>query len=76
MDIFGEKDHESGSSHDWAYIFGGTRVAFAIELRDTGHSGFLLPPSEIKPQGEEMWAAMLAVIPEYLRFRPRNLTMK
>jgi len=27
-----------------------------MELRDTGASGFLLPPEQIIPTGEEVWA--------------------
>ncbi|KAM9278945.1 LOW QUALITY PROTEIN: carboxypeptidase A6 [Cariama cristata] len=38
----------SGSSMDWAYK-NGIPYAFAFELRDTGHFGFLLPETLIKP---------------------------
>jgi len=27
-----------------------------VELRDTGNNGFVLPPAQILPSGEEMWA--------------------
>ncbi|XP_043923097.1 carboxypeptidase A6 isoform X2 [Protopterus annectens] len=47
----------SGSSIDWAYK-NGIPYAFAFELRDTGHYGFLLPDSLIKPTCTE---TMLAV---------------
>ncbi|XP_028924061.1 carboxypeptidase A6 isoform X1 [Ornithorhynchus anatinus] len=47
----------SGSSMDWAYKTG-IPYAFAFELRDTGHFGFLLPESLIKPTCME---TMLAV---------------
>ncbi|XP_006008105.3 carboxypeptidase A6 [Latimeria chalumnae] len=47
----------SGSSMDWAYK-NGIPYAFAFELRDTGHYGFLLPESLIKPTCAE---TMLAV---------------
>ncbi|XP_069477252.1 carboxypeptidase A6 isoform X2 [Ambystoma mexicanum] len=52
----------SGSSMDWAYR-NGIPYAFAFELRDTGHYGFLLPESLIKPTCTE---TMLAV---------KNITM-
>nr|XP_060631420.1 carboxypeptidase A6 [Anolis sagrei ordinatus] len=47
----------SGSSMDWAYK-NGIPYAFAFELRDTGHFGFLLPEALIKPTCTE---TMLAV---------------
>jgi hypothetical protein len=34
------------------------KVAFAVELRDTGYYGFLLPPEQIKPNSEEFWNAI------------------
>ncbi|XP_019354043.1 carboxypeptidase A6 isoform X1 [Alligator mississippiensis] len=52
----------SGSSMDWAYK-NGIPYAFAFELRDTGHFGFLLPEALIKPTCTE---TMLAV---------KNITM-
>lgn len=53
----------SGSSMDWAYK-NGIPYSFAFELRDTGHYGFLLPESLIKPTCTE---TMLAV---------KNITMR
>lgn len=50
-------DVSSGSSMDWAYK-NGIPYAFAFELRDTGHFGFLLPEMLIKPTCTE---TMLAV---------------
>uniref|UniRef100_A0A8C9UQT5 Carboxypeptidase A6 n=1 Tax=Spermophilus dauricus TaxID=99837 RepID=A0A8C9UQT5_SPEDA len=52
----------SGSSMDWAYK-NGIPYAFAFELRDTGHFGFLLPEMLIRPTCTE---TMLAV---------KNITM-
>ncbi|XP_060241849.1 carboxypeptidase A6 isoform X2 [Meriones unguiculatus] len=52
----------SGNSMDWAYK-NGIPYAFAFELRDTGHFGFLLPEVLIKPTCTE---TMLAV---------KNITM-
>lgn len=54
---FSLSDVSSGSSMDWAYK-NGIPYAFAFELRDTGHFGFLLPETLIKPTCTE---TMLAV---------------
>lgn len=48
----------SGASADYSYDVTGVKYSFAIELRDTGNYGFVLPPSQIYPSGVEMWAAM------------------
>jgi len=45
----------SGSASDWALGEGGAVYAYAMELRDTGRYGFLLPPSFIEPVGRETW---------------------
>ena len=44
----------------------GTRFAFTTELRDTGLYGFVLPPEQIIPSGEEMWAGFEVVIKKIL----------
>lgn len=59
----------SGVSVDWA--FGARGIwGFTIEVRDTGATGFLLPPSEILPTAEENFQAFLvlarAVAPCYV----------
>ncbi|POI31473.1 hypothetical protein CIB84_004776, partial [Bambusicola thoracicus] len=54
---FSISDVSSGSSMDWAYK-NGIPYAFAFELRDTGHFGFLLPETLIRPTCTE---TMLAV---------------
>merc|ERR1719158_270023 len=46
----------SGTSLDWALGVAGVPYVYSIELRDTGHYGFLLPPSQIIPTSEEVWA--------------------
>ena len=48
-------DVHSGTSNDW-YTSLGSRFVYTTELRDQGYS-FLLPPEQIIPSGEEMWAA-------------------
>ena len=45
----------SGSSVDYWYDELGIICAFAVELRDTGKYGFLLPDSEIPLVANEMW---------------------
>jgi len=48
----------SGSSDDWCYTEGAVRLSYTIELRDTGSYGFQLPPAQIIPTGQEIWAAV------------------
>jgi len=48
----------SGSSADWTYGVCGTLYAYGVELRDTGRYGFLLPPAQIIPSGQETYAAL------------------
>ncbi|XP_065833344.1 carboxypeptidase B-like isoform X2 [Oscarella lobularis] len=56
----------TGTAIDWFYGPEATEMnkgyrsaSYAIELRDTGDYGFLLPPDQIIPNGEEMLAAIL-----------------
>ncbi|XP_023225761.1 carboxypeptidase B-like [Centruroides sculpturatus] len=51
----------SGSSTDWAYEKAGIKYSFALELRDKGQYGFLLPNSLIKPTAEETIEGIFAV---------------
>ncbi|MDX2148342.1 MAG: M14 family metallocarboxypeptidase [Planctomycetota bacterium] len=54
----------SGVASDWT--FGDRGIwSYGIELRDTGQSGFLLPPDQIIPTGRENFAAAL-VLGEYV----------
>jgi len=52
----------SGSSIDWAYDVVGCKIAFALELRDKGAYGFVLPPAQIKPACIETWAGIKAAL--------------
>ncbi|XP_076358373.1 carboxypeptidase B-like [Tachypleus tridentatus] len=54
----------AGSSLDWTYDKAGVKVGFALELRDTGRYGFLLPKEQIIPTAEETWAGIQASIKE------------
>jgi len=48
----------SGSSTDWSYGAGNVKWAYGVELRDKGQYGFQLPPSQIVPAGQEIFAAV------------------
>ena len=54
-------DPAAGASDDWYKGGLGTRYAFTTELRDTGYYGFELPPNQIIPSGEELFAGMKVV---------------
>eukprot|EP00842_Homolaphlyctis_polyrhiza_P004539 jgi/Hompol1/5086/HPOL_004148-RA len=51
----------SGSSVDHTYNTFGLVYSFAVELRDTGDYGFLLPKRFIIPSGQETFAAYVAM---------------
>jgi len=51
----------SGSSADWTYGAANVKYSYALELRDTGQYGFLLPVNQIVPQGTEMFAGVVAM---------------
>ncbi|XP_046563909.1 carboxypeptidase B-like [Haliotis rubra] len=50
----------SGSSVDWTYGVADIKYSVGVELRDTGKYGYLLPPDQIVPSGEETLAGVLA----------------
>mmetsp|Transcript_13867 Transcript_13867/g.34155 ORF Transcript_13867/g.34155 Transcript_13867/m.34155 type:complete len:447 (-) Transcript_13867:101-1441(-) len=62
----------TGSAGDWYYEMANgdeegveanrARVAYTFELRDTGNYGFVLPPDQIIPTGEENYAAYLDML--------------
>ncbi|CAG0914515.1 unnamed protein product [Notodromas monacha] len=54
----------SGSSDDWAFAVANIPFVYTVELRDTGEHGFLLPPDQIKPTGEEIFSGILAAAEE------------
>lgn len=54
-------DLASGGSDDWAKGAGNVKFSYTIELRDTGAYGFVLPPDQIIPSGEETFQGFLVV---------------
>ncbi|UYV76292.1 CPO [Cordylochernes scorpioides] len=52
----------SGTSSDWVYDVAGVRYSYAVELRDMGQFGFILPKSHILPCGEETLAGLEAAL--------------
>ncbi len=60
----------SGTAVDWAYAQAGIKYSYSIELRDgldeKGY-GFLLPPEQIIPTGQEMYAFQAAVAREIIK---------
>ena len=57
----------SGGSLDWTLGQLGIPYSYGMELRDTGMYGFLLPPDQIIPTGEEAWAFHLTVARELIK---------
>merc|ERR1712180_299742 len=51
----------AGTSIDWGYSIGVIHT-YTLELRDTGHYGFLLPEDQIIPTAEETWAGLVAAM--------------
>eukprot|EP01087_Luapelamoeba_hula_P020110 TRINITY_DN6793_c0_g1_i1.p1 TRINITY_DN6793_c0_g1~~TRINITY_DN6793_c0_g1_i1.p1 ORF type:complete len:436 (+),score=80.70 TRINITY_DN6793_c0_g1_i1:40-1308(+) len=48
----------TGSAEDWWYESANVPITYTFEMRDTGAYGFLLPPNQIIPTGQEIWAAL------------------
>lgn len=48
----------AGSSVDWTNDVLGADYSFAVELRDTGRYGFVLPADQIIPSGQETIAGV------------------
>ena len=55
-------DAVSGGSIDYTYEKLGVIYSYALELRDKGSHGFLLPANQIRPSGEETSDAFLAAV--------------
>ncbi len=48
----------TGRSVDYVNDVVGADYTFTSELRDTGNHGFVLPPAQILPSGEEAYAGV------------------
>lgn len=59
----------SGSSADYTYGQCGVKYSYGVELRDTGEYGFLLPPDQIVPSGQEIFSAVVAMA-DYVKAHP------
>jgi carboxypeptidase A1 len=59
----------SGSSADYTYGQCGVKYSYGVELRDTGEYGFLLPPEEIIPSGEEIFESVITMA-NYIKANP------
>jgi len=57
-------DIATGSSMDYVKGTFGTPITYTYELRDTGRYGFLLPPAQIIPTGEETLDSLVAMFKE------------
>ncbi|KAK6507866.1 hypothetical protein TWF481_006288 [Arthrobotrys musiformis] len=54
-----------GGSTDWMQDVGKAEISWCIELRPSGGfggTGFVLPATQIKPSGEEMWQGMIHLL--------------
>ena len=62
--VISYSDEAAGAADDWYKGVLNSRFVYTIELRDkegSGYSGWLLPANQIKPSGEELWAAQRVV---------------
>ncbi|CAG0893554.1 unnamed protein product [Darwinula stevensoni] len=55
-------DESSGTSTDWMKGVAGIKYSYECMLRDTGVWGFLLPPFQIIPSGEETLDGLVALL--------------
>ena len=62
LPCFSPTDPAAGGSEDWTYGKLGVKYSFSVELRDTGRYGFLLPPDQIIPTGEETFEGLKALV--------------
>jgi hypothetical protein len=65
-------DNAAGGSYDWAKGVANAKYSYTIELRPAPNeiaNGFLLPPSAIKPTGEEIWAGVKKMVKVMKRMR-------
>ena len=64
-----------GISIDWAHKDVGIDLVYALEMRDSGLYGFLLPPDQIEPSAKETWYGINAVLLAYAEDLNNNVTI-
>ncbi|NOG52940.1 MAG: hypothetical protein HND57_01190 [Planctomycetes bacterium] len=60
----------SGTMIDWCYGARSGMMTYNIELRDTGSYGFLLPPEQILPTAQELFAGLVTMMQTGYEARP------
>jgi len=58
----------AGGSEDFAKGIAEIKFAYCYELRDTGKQGFILPPSQIIPSGQETFAAVKSMVKDVMGY--------
>lgn len=58
-------DQTSGTSTEWYYDKLNPVLSYVYEMRDTGNYGFVLPPDQIIPAGEEHLASLQTILEEF-----------
>ena len=56
-----------GTISDWVYGEAGIPYSFIMELRDIGGHGFILPPDQIIPIGEEVMAFHVSIAEQMIK---------
>ena len=64
----------SGSSVDYAHSKLGIKYSYALELRDRGRFGFMLPVNEIEPAVKETFAGVEAMANEIYKEHLKSST--
>ena len=59
----------SGTGVDW-YAAEGATYSYVSEVRDEGQYGFILPPDQIIPTGEEIWAGLQVMLDQVMADNP------
>ncbi|KAG0082589.1 carbamoyl-phosphate synthase (glutamine-hydrolyzing) cpa2 [Podila epicladia] len=63
--------YQASGSLDWTYGEAGVKYSYAVELRDTGKHGFLLPEDQILPSAEETYAGFQHLV-NFIRKREKQ----
>ena len=60
--------YASGGSLDWVKANLKLPLVYIYELRDKGNNGFLLPPNQIIPNGQEVMDSLVALFNEAKKY--------